>query len=519
MLHVLGCITGQHDLRLVVLAGILCLFACLAAMSMIARGRAVGGRWRRFWLVAAGAVAGSGIWGTHFVAMLAYRAGFPVAYDIGLTILSIAVAVTLCGVGFLLCFTRAGAVIGGAVTGAAIGAMHYIGMAAVRAPADAVWDTRYVAASAIIGVALTSFGMWIALKRDTVASYAWGGVILTVAICSMHFTGMSAVVFRPDPAAMVPNVVLAPDVLAVAVAAIAILIVALGLAGAMLDHHLAERATGEADRLRAKNAALEATKRELEATSANLSHALALADAANRSKSQFLAAMSHELRTPLNAVIGFSDVMAKELFGPLGHGRYREYASDICASGAHLLSLINDILDLSRLDADQLVLSEEELDPGEVIAEAMRMLCQQAEKSGIALEQKTASALPRLNADHRRFRQVLINLLSNAIKFTPSGGRVAVAADLNEAGELTIRVVDTGIGIAPQDIAKALEPFGQVDGQLSRKYEGAGLGLPLSRQLMGLHGGRLTLESEVAAGTIVTIVFPQSRVARWQAVA
>jgi signal transduction histidine kinase len=518
MLHVLGCITQQHDLRLVVLAGILCLFACLTATSMIARGRAVGGRLRLFWLAAAGVVAGCGIWGTHFVAMLAYQAGFPVAYDIGLTILSVVVAMVLCGVGFLIAVGRAGAIVGGAVTGAAISAMHYIGMAAVRVPADALWDPRYVAASAIIGIVLTAIGMHIALTRPTPYRYVTGGVLLTVAICSMHFTGMSAVVFRPDPSVIVPAAVLDPASLAIAVAAVALLIVALGLIGALLDHHLASRATSEAERLRVHVTALEATKSELEETSRNLSHALQSADAANQAKSQFLAAMSHELRTPLNAVIGFSEMLTNQVFGPLGDGRYREYAEDIRASGAHLLSLISDILDLSRLDTGSADLSDDEFDVNEVIAETIRMLNRQAESAGIELHVSSTTSLPLVRADRRRIRQVLINLVSNAIKFTPRHGSVSARAFLD--GEaVAISIADTGIGMAKHDIPRALEHFTQVDAALSRRYEGAGLGLPLSKRLMELHGGRLTIESEPNVGTTVTVVIPPARVASLRRVA
>jgi signal transduction histidine kinase len=518
MLHVLGCITQQHDLRLVLLAGILCLFACLTATSMIARARAAQGRLRLFWLAAAGVVAGCGIWGTHFVAMLAYQAGFPVAYDLGLTVLSVVVAVALCGIGFVIAVGRAGAIAGGAVTGAAISAMHYIGMAAVRAPADAVWDMRYVASSAVIGIALTAIGMHIALKRSSVSSYALGGVLLTVAICSMHFTGMSAVSFRPDPLVLMPAAVLDPDSLAIAVAAVAVLIVALGLIGALLDHHLAGRATSEAERLRVHVTALEATQRELEEASRNLGVALQSADTANQAKSQFLAAMSHELRTPLNAVIGFSEMLTNEIFGPLGDGRYRGYAEDIRASGAHLLSLISDILDLSRLDTGSADLVEEEFDVSQVIAETIRMLSSQAENAGVELREAAAAHLPLLRADRRRIRQVLINLVSNAIKFTPAKGAVRASA-LLDGDVLTVRIEDTGIGMAKDDIPRALEHFTQVDGALSRKYEGAGLGLPLSKRLMELHGGRLTIESEANVGTAVTIAFPPGRVMRLRRVA
>ena len=511
MLHVLGCITQQHDLRLVVLAALLCLLACTTAMSMIARGRAASGRLRRVWLITGGIVAGCGIWGLHFVAELGYRAGLPVAYDLPLTTLSVVIAATLCAAGFTLALSRAGAALGGALAGVAISAMHYVGMAAVRISAVAIWDPRYVAASLVIGVALTALAMYVALRRDDLRGYVAGAGLFMLAIVGMHFTAMSAVVYLPDPTVPVSGVVIEPSVLAVAVAAAAMLVMALGLIGALVDHHLAARASGEAERLRAHVAELEETKTELERTSSRLFIALEAADAANQAKSQFLATMSHELRTPLNAVIGFAEMMTMQAFGPLGHARYGEYARDIKNSGAHLLALINDILDLSRLDASQTSLNEEDLDMPALIAATFRMMQGQAAEVQVSLAQNIEPGFPQIRADKRRIQQVLLNLISNAIKFTPAGGKVMVGAS-HTADGAAISVSDTGIGIAKDDIPKALERFGQIDSRLSRKYEGVGLGLPLSKQLMELHGGRLEIESEPGVGTTVTIRFPATRI-------
>jgi signal transduction histidine kinase len=510
MFRVLGCITQQHDLKLVVLAALLCFLACTTAMSMIARGRAATGRLRLMWLAAAGTVAGCGIWGLHFIAMLAYRSGLPVAYDVWLTSLSAAIAMSLCAIGFVVAFTRAGPAIGGAITGAAVCAMHYTGMAAVHIPAVARWDAGYVAASLAIGVLLTAAALHTALTRRDMRGYATGTALFAAGIVGLHFTAMTAVTYLPDPTVPVSGVVMEPSILALAVAAVVILIMALGLIGAMLDHHLADRATEEAVRLRAHIAQLEATQAELEATSQHLRTALESAALANQAKSQFLATMSHELRTPLNAVIGFSEMMKSEAFGPLGHARYREYAGDIRSSGAHLLALINDILDLSRLDAGQSELDDEQLDPAELVRESLRMVRGQSASANLTVTEEVAPGLPFLRGDRRRVRQMLVNLLSNAIKFTPAMGRVDVRAFVRD-GELALSVSDTGIGMAPEHIARAFELFGQVDNSLSRKYEGAGLGLPIAKQLIELHGGHLELESELDIGTTVTLLFPADR--------
>jgi signal transduction histidine kinase len=234
------------------------------------------------------------------------------------------------------------------------------------------------------------------------------------------------------------------------------------------------------------------------------------AEAANRTKSDFLANMSHELRTPLNAIIGFSEVIQKAIMGPLSE-RYREYGADIFNSGTHLLGLINDILDLSKLEAGQFELHEEEIDLGEAIEASMRLLEPQAEKSKIQLLKAIDQSLALIRADDRRMRQVLINLLSNAVKFTPEGGKVRVSSFRTDGG-LAIAVNDTGIGMTSEEIPKALEKFGQIDSKISRQYAGTGLGLPLAKRLIELHSGTLTIKSEVNVGTTVTIVLPHERI-------
>jgi signal transduction histidine kinase len=511
MLRVVGCITEQHDLRFVVVAALLCLFACFTAMSAISRARVSPKTYRLMWLGVAGIVAGAGIWGTHFVAMLAYRTGLPMGYDAGMTVLSILLAASMCAVGFGLAISRAGPVIGGLVTGAAISAMHYVGMSGVNLPAIPVWDLRYVMVSVLIGVAVTAVAMPVALKRGDTRSNVYGALLFTLAICGMHFTAMAAVTYWPDPTVQVSAAILDPPSLAVAVAAVAALIVALGLIGALVDHHLASRASKEAERLRVYVAELEVTKHQLEQTSHNLHQALNEAAAANKAKSDFMAAMSHELRTPLNAVIGFSEMLGGEIFGPLGHPRYKEYVEDIRTSGVHLLALINDLLDLSRLDAGQLELANENVDLADVVAEALRIVRPRAQNTHIRLFEAIEAPELAVHGDRRRIRQVLINLLANAVKFTPEKGTVRVTIR-RQGDEAAIIVADTGIGIAKEDIQKVFERFHQIDSSRARKYEGAGLGLPLSAELMALHGGRLEMESTLQVGTTVTMLFPRERV-------
>jgi signal transduction histidine kinase len=328
----------------------------------------------------------------------------------------------------------------------------------------------------------------------------------------MHFTAMSAVVYVPDPTVRVSGVMIASGAVAAAVAAGVILIMGLGLIGAIVDHHLAKRAVGEAARLRAYIEELEATKGRLESTTRSLKKALAAADAANDAKSRFLAAMSHELRTPLNAVIGFAELFKMEACGPLGDPRYREYAGDIHAGGAHLLKLINEILDLTSLNTGEISLRDEEIDVTAKIGRVVRVMLPDATKASVQLDFRIEPGLPNLRADRQKLWQILINLISNAIKFTPAGGQVLVTAELCEAG-MAIAVKDTGIGIAPDDMQRAFERFWQADNGLARKYAGTGLGLPIARDLVELHGGRLKLESGPGAGTTATIIFPADRLA------
>lgn len=237
------------------------------------------------------------------------------------------------------------------------------------------------------------------------------------------------------------------------------------------------------------------------------------ADLANRAKSEFLATMSHELRTPLNAIIGFSEIIENELLGPVGQAQYLEYAHDINGSGRHLLQLITDILDVSRIDANRIALREEALDPTSLVKAALNMVRDRATAGKLTLTEDIPADLPVLWGDERRVKQVLVNMLSNAVKFTPDGGRVETAARADEeTGELVFSITDTGIGIAADEFDKVMAPFGQVDSGMARRYEGSGLGLPLSRKLMEMHGGRLDLASSPGKGTTVTLRFPKERV-------
>ncbi|EWY37437.1 hypothetical protein N825_17660 [Skermanella stibiiresistens SB22] len=236
------------------------------------------------------------------------------------------------------------------------------------------------------------------------------------------------------------------------------------------------------------------------------------AELANRAKSEFLTNMSHELRTPLNAVIGFSEMIMTEAFGPVGQAEYVDYARDIHDSGTQLLNLINDILDMSKIEAGKKELMDTVIDISRVMSSCVRLVQARARFGGIGITVDLPPDLPFVRAEELSLKQILTNLLTNAVKFTPEGGEVEVSAAVEPDGTLAISVADTGIGIAPEDIEKAFAPFGQIESSLSTKTQGTGLGLPLAQSLVALHGGTLTLDSAPGEGTTVTIRLPADRV-------
>ncbi len=224
-----------------------------------------------------------------------------------------------------------------------------------------------------------------------------------------------------------------------------------------------------------------------------------------------MANMSHELRTPLNAIIGFADIILAELLGSIGSPRYREYSRDIGDSARHLLSIINDILDVSKIEAGKLELHEETIDLDSLIDDVFRLVHERAERAQVSLHKAADRPVPGLFADPRKIKQILLNLLSNAIKFTPVGGTVSISRGLGVDGGLVITVEDTGIGIAPEHIPIATARFGQVDSSMTRRYSGTGLGLPLTIGLIELHHGTLSIQSAVGRGTVVSVGMPPHR--------
>ncbi len=772
MSTIYACITEAHDIRLVVLAILVCMVACHTSMTLLSRAQRAEGR-PLFWLVSAGFALGGGTWATHFVAMLAYRPGILIGYDVPTTVLSILIAVAGCIAGLSL-YLRPdgawrGAVAAGAVTGISIVAMHFIGMTGVRVPGRLVYDPSYVALAVVFSVVLSTAAQFARSAVDTPASRMTSGAILSLAIFLLHFTAMTAVSIEIDPRVALPDGIIATGPLAMAVASVTVAILGCGLVGAMVDRHLESRTQHELRRIRqlteaslegicvcrdgkvvdtnsAMCAFLGRTPAELlgrpiedlvapesydafrRATRVetrepervgfmaaggrfriaelltrridydgehaqvilirdvtdrmrndllrdveyrvlrgitedlpvgeilhllcraieqlidgamcsillvsqdgrHLRHAAApslppefcaaidgaeigpavgscgtaayraapvvsgdiardplwadyravalaaglracwstplfsrtgtvigtfaiyhrvphfptesdrsivarmsasaavaiqrnmlvealvaekeRAQEASRAKSEFLANMSHELRTPLNAILGFSEMIERQMFGPQNAVRSVEYARDINRSGQHLLSLINDLLDVTRIEAKSLTIEKDRCNVQIAVVE-QRQLVRRAVPDAAQIEIAPMENCPDLLAGARAFAQILLNVIGNAAKFTPANGRITVRADWVPPG-LRIVIEDTGPGIPAEALKDLATPFRQVSNAYSRGHGGTGLGLYISRSLMEAHEGRLEISSTVGVGTQVTLHFPENAVLR-----
>ena len=261
-------------------------------------------------------------------------------------------------------------------------------------------------------------------------------------------------------------------------------------------------------------AKLKAAREKFNEMSRRLAISVDQAEQANRAKSAFLANMSHELRTPLNAIMGFSEVMKDQHLGPLNNARYVAYAGDIHASGVYLLGIINDILDLSKIEAGKMTLEQaEEFVLRDTLHASLGMVSGLGEKFGVELISELPEPHVRLHAVERMIRQIVINLVGNAIKFTPAGGQVFITGTALADGGYTLTVRDTGIGMGEDEIVHALTPFGQIANKMSARHTGTGLGLPLARAMLELHGGKLDIQSQLHIGTTIVLTFPNDRLA------
>jgi len=444
---------------------------------------------------------------------------------------SIAMAVLACTV-LAMGWSPVAAAGWGVLAVAAHGARIAVWHAYRRAPGDrsaaAHWLRFFALTTLALGVVWGSLSLALAVDISGTVQIFIGvalvGIVMGAAVAHCAYVpGVDAIVWPASVPAILATASWGDPVhLAVAALFLAIAIcgsllgrrahtaLAQSLASGRERERLAARLATSSTQLSAAIAELAAANERLEHANNDLVRAHAETESAGRAKSEFLANMGHELRTPLNAIIGFAEVIQLETFGPIAQ-KYREYAADIHGSGRHLLQVINDILDLSKAQAGKMQLHETRIDAAVLMQGCVRLIKPRAAKENIRLLMDFDPRLPVLLADEARLRQIGLNLLSNAVKFTKAGGRVTISTAVDADGGIVIAVADTGVGMTPEEITIALEPFRQVMASQSRTNEGTGLGLPLTKTLVELHGGRLDIASTPGRGTTVTVTFPPAR--------
>ncbi len=497
---------GTYDLAFVALSVGVAVLSMYVALSVADRIVAASARSARLvWTTVGAIVMGGGIWSMHFIGMLAFSLPCGVDYSLVLTLVSILPGVLASGVALFVLSRKDRPsqkllFVSALLMGAGIGAMHYSGMAAMEPAALLRYDVRIVGLSVVVAVGLAYLALVIRARLKQFGGHRALRVFLPasvmgLAIAGMHYVAMEASVFYPMAGIRISGTVYSSTSLALVIGFVSVSVglLTLGIAA------LVERSELTASLL------AEIGRREL--VQQDLLAAKEAAEAASRAKSDFLANMSHELRTPLNAIIGFSEIMRKGMFGPL-NGKYAEYAGMVHDSGSHLLAIINDILDLAKAESNKLELHEEDIDIVRVIALSSTIVQELADRAGVNYDVAMVNMPPNMRGDAARLRQILINLLGNAVKFTPRGGKVSLSAQAVPGGGLEFRITDTGIGIPKDKMELAMAPFGQVGCAMARKHDGTGLGLPLTKRLVEMHGGTLDLTSEPGQGTVATVRLP-----------
>lgn len=510
---------ATSDPRLIVLSVLIAIIGSYAALDIseqiamaspaagIAQGKA-----RRWWLIGSGLTLGLTVWAMHFTAILAHKLPISVSYDFQLVLVSMLLTIVASGVGFFfvtrqpllhwLPLSAASVCVGGGII-----AMHFIAMSSMQLAAKAFYDWKLVLLSGVVAIAPTFAVLWITFSRRIESNIPesvrklGSAVIMGIAICGMHYISMAGVSFRAIFLATTKISIVDNKFLSVFLAITALSILTLALLasffGRRLSVELAVTAIMRQNEVRLEQLVKQRTE-ELETQQL-------IAEAANQAKTEFLANMSHELRTPLTSIIGMSSLLDKQIFGSL-NDKQQQYVSIISTCSYQLLDLINDLLDLAKIEAGREELNLEAIAIEEVCQNCLSLIRQQAINRGLQLKLVIETDLIICIADKRRLKQILLNLLSNAIKFTDAG---SITLSVNKGlGYLQFAVIDTGIGISQEGLGDLFQPFQQLDGSINRKYEGTGLGLALTRNLAQLHGGDITVESELRCGSCFTFLLP-----------
>lgn len=503
-------LTGFYETPLVLVSILVAIVASYSALSLAGRVTEAAGRSRFAWILGGAIAMGSGIWAMHFIGMLAFRLPIPIAFDIPITLVSLVLAIGASGLA-LWQVSRAnlGPVrlgVSALIMGIGINAMHYTGMAAMRMQPGIVYDPLLFALSVLIAVGASALALWIAfrLRRttpDVLLPRVGAAVVMGFAIVGMHYTGMAAANFPADSVCMAAREGVQRDGLASLIVLATFCVLGLALIASVFDARLEANA-----RILAMSQATAAERQQL------LERERIARDQAERLsalKDEFLATLSHELRTPLNAMLGWAGMLQR---GVKDEATFKRGLETIERNARAQGQLIDDLLDMSRIIAGTVRLDMQTVDPARIVEAAVGTVHPAAAAKTIALRTdlgRDGSALPlEVRADPGRLQQVLWNLLANAVKFTPPGGHVQVLLR-RDGNDAVIRVIDSGIGIAPDFLPYVFDRFRQQDASISRQHGGLGLGLSIAKQLVELHGGTIAVDSAgPGTGTTFTVRLP-----------
>lgn len=515
-----GAATG-HNLWLVALSYLTAAFGSYVALDMAERLRHADGDWRWAWHGAASMALGGGIWSMHFLGMLAFDTEAVIGFHAGLTLLSLVVPIVMVAIGLWL--VRDGAELtrllpAGAIVGMGVVVMHYTGMAALLLPGSIGYQPGLFLLSVAIAMVAATVALWLALTPHRTSLRILAALVMGLAICGMHYTGMGALVVMIDPT--VPPVIagLSRTVLAIAIAAATYGLLVLGLIAGIADRRISAAAAREAEQLRRSFQALEEemqARRGIEAEleqsktaleqrvterTLDLEEARARAEAASHAKSEFLASMSHELRTPLNSIMGFAQLLLYNRSREPLTVKQERAAVQIEKAGTHLLRLIDEVLDLAKVEAGRLSLSLEPVDAAGVAHDVITHMQPVADAGGISLSLEIAAEKLPVVADRTRLVQVLSNLISNAVKYNRTGGKVVLALATGRAGRVAISVTDDGLGIPADRLDQLFQPFNRL-GREHGTVEGTGIGLTICQRLVQAMGGLIQAESVEGKGS------------------